>query len=50
MDISSLKLSSLRFYECFNGDLTIVECPYCNLYDEDKRVCNQPVTVDCGDR
>merc|ERR1712240_117572 len=39
-----------RFYECFNGALTSRECPYCNHFDPDKGYCNQPPTVDCGDR
>merc|ERR1711971_823269 len=39
-----------RYLECFNGVLTSIECPYCNYYDEDKKQCNQPPTVECGSR
>jgi len=39
-----------RYLECFNGVMTSVRCPYCNFYDQDKKQCNQPPTVDCGSR
>jgi len=39
-----------RYLECFNGVKTSVECPYCNWYDAEKGECNQPPTVNCGDR
>ena len=30
-----------RYWECFNGVLTSVKCPYCNWYDAEKGQCNQ---------
>jgi len=39
-----------RYWECFNGVLTSVECPYCDYFDEEKGQCNQPPTVECGER